>query len=175
MPQQQKTEAQKPINPEELPEIDERDLDFSRLVLEGKTYADALRESRDVSNWSPNAIWVEASRLAASPKVRLWIDALRQSAFCNTNITLEGHVRRLSELSARAEASGNYGAAVQAEVHVGKATGLYVEKHENVNESREWAILDRIFKQHGMTAVLLAGKRLGKDSSELEAKYGATH
>ena len=58
---------------------------------------------------------------------------------------------------------------------MGKANGLYVERHEDVNETREWAILDRIFKQHGMTAVLLAGKRLGKDTHELEAKYGATH
>lgn len=176
MPQNQKTEPTALINPDDLPDLTDKQLAFVTHVLEGKTYADAYRLAYDVTGFtSENAIWVEACRTAANSKVSLWLKAAKQHSFRDTTTTLETHTRRLAELSQRAENAGNYGAAVQAEVHIGKATGLYVDKVENVNESREWAILDRIFKQHGMTAVLLAGKRLGKDAHELEAKYGATH
>ena len=47
----------------------------------------------------------------------------------------------MSELSTKAEKTGNYGAAVNAEVNKGKAAGLYVTRTEDVGSGR--ATLDQ--------------------------------
>lgn len=152
--------------PQELPDLTENQLAFVRALLEGNNASDAYRAAYDTSNWTNEAIWVEASRLANHPKVVLWLQAAKEHSFQDTKVTLQTHVRRLTELSARAEKAGNYGAAVQAEVHAGKATGLYIDRVQDVDRGRELAILDRIFKRHGRTAVLAAAERLGLEPQE---------
>jgi hypothetical protein len=71
-----------------------------------------------------------ASRLMADRKVSARVEELRKPVVEAVQVTLEAHLRRLEELSKKAEDEGKYAAAVTAEIARGKASGLYVEKAE---------------------------------------------
>jgi hypothetical protein len=166
MPQNKITPPDHNQAPQELPDLTDKQLAYVTKRLEGLGITDAYRASYDASGMTNEATWVEASRTEVHPKISLWLRTARQATLAKRTITLEGHVDRLTQLSERAEASGNYGAAVQAEVHVGKATGLYIERHQDVDRGRELTILDRIFKRYGRTAGLAAAERLGLEPQE---------
>ncbi|MBQ9727600.1 MAG: hypothetical protein IJV65_08870 [Kiritimatiellae bacterium] len=54
---------------------------FARLVAEGKSFSESYRESYPRSRkWTPEAVAVEASRLAASPNVSPRIEELRRAS-----------------------------------------------------------------------------------------------
>jgi hypothetical protein len=52
-------------------------------------------------------------------------------------MTLEGHLKRLDELSKAAQAANQLSAAIAAEVARGKASGVHVEKSESLVTTRE--------------------------------------
>ena len=166
MPQNQKTEPATPTDTEELPELTEKQHNFVQALLEGKTYSDAYREAYDASEMKPRLIWREASLLAAHPKVTQWLEALRTSAVQTGVASIEEHTAQLRRLRELALKTGNLGAAVNAEVNLGKASGLHIDRIQDVDRGRELAILDRIFKRHGRTAVLAAAERLGLEPQE---------
>lgn len=116
----------------ELPDLTESQYKFVMALIGDSSLSasDAFRKAYDTENWSPEAIWVQASRLKAHPKVKLWLDAIRALQLSKGSVTLDSHLSDLEGLSARAEASGNYGAAVNAKVSQGRAAGLYKEKIE---------------------------------------------
>ena len=114
------------IDLEQLEELTNQELTFVQGILAGKSQSDAFRESRDCSEWSNNAIWVEASRLASKPKVRLWLTHFRRQAMARGTITLEGHLAELDRLKELSIATGNLGASVKAEELRGKAAGVYL-------------------------------------------------
>ena len=101
---------------------------FAQAVASGKTQADAYRFAFDATRMKPETIQQAASRLMANSKVSARVDELRKPVVEAAQLTLEAHLKRLSELSRKAEDEGKYSAAVAAEVARGKASGLYVDK-----------------------------------------------
>ncbi|MDX1488628.1 MAG: hypothetical protein R3268_10540 [Acidiferrobacterales bacterium] len=57
---------------------------------------------------------------------------LRQPAVEAAQVTLDGHLQQLADLSDKAMKAGQYSAAITAEHYRCKAVGLYVERSENV-------------------------------------------
>lgn len=72
---------------------------------------------------------VLASRLFSQPHVKEYLAELRRPAVEEAQLTLVSHLRDLQELRDAAKAAAQYGPAVTAEISRGKASGLYVEKH----------------------------------------------
>ena len=163
MPQNKITDPLKDIDVTELEELTEKQRNFVYHKLQGRSNSDAYREAYDVSNMSTQAIWVEASRMASHPKISLWVKAARLNQFVDGTVTLESHIRRLAELSHKAQEAGNYGAAVNAEHHIGKAAGLYIERHQDVNREKELQIVERILEAYGPDHALRAAERLKLD------------
>lgn len=116
---------------QDLPELNEAQHAFMMAILDGLTASDAYRSAYPHSRaWTDNALWVNACRARSSPKVSLWLQAIRQQESYSAIATLDQHTTRLEGLAQRAEAAGNYGAAVQAEKARGQASGLYVDRSE---------------------------------------------
>ncbi len=136
MPRQKKTEA---VNPLEriadrvsgLPDLTAQQFRFVSGLLDGMTATAAYRAAYDCSRMKPESIWVAASRLRSDNKVALWLQHSKLISLESAGVTFDGHLGELNRLKHVSEASGNMGAAVQAEIHRGKAAGLYVEKHEH--------------------------------------------
>lgn len=104
---------------------------FAQAVASGKTQADAYRASFDAAKMKAETIQQAASRLMADSTVAARVAELRKPVVEAVQVTLEAHLRRLADLSGKAEQEGKYSAAVAAEVARGKASGLYVEKLEH--------------------------------------------
>lgn len=92
--------------------------------------SDAYRAAYSTKKMSDAAIHVEAGRLLKNPKIALRLDELRAPVVEQAQMTLKGHLDRLEHLSVQAEKDGKWDAAITAEVNRGKASGLYVAKHE---------------------------------------------
>ena len=141
MAQRKKTE---PIKAgADLPDLTEQQMEYVKGLLGGKGLAESYRAAYDCSKMSPNAVWVEASRLRHHPKISLWLSAARQAHLGSGTVTLESHIRELERLKEIAIATGNVGAAVQAEQLRGKAQGHYVERMDVTHHNSD-ALLDEI-------------------------------
>lgn len=129
----------------ELPDLTDNQHKFVMALIgdSALTASDAFRKAYDTSNWSDEAIWVQASRLKAHPKVKLWLDAVRALQLKTGQVTLNSHLSDLEGLAARAEQSGNYGAAVNAKVSQGRAAGLYKDKIE-MSQADPKALADEV-------------------------------
>lgn len=104
---------------------------FAQAVASGKSQSDAYRAAYTVrESTKPETVQQQASRLMADRKVAARVEELRKPVVEAAQITLASHLQRLRELSAAAEASNQYSAAITAEVARGKASGLYVDKTE---------------------------------------------
>lgn len=104
---------------------------FAQEVAKGKTQADAYRASFAVRpNTKPESVQQSASKLMADPKVSSRVEELRERVAAKVGITLESHLAALAELSKRAAEENQFSAAISAEVARGKASGIYIDKHE---------------------------------------------
>lgn len=117
--------------PDNLPPITDKHLAFALLLAKGESQTDAYTE---VYGEKAGAYSL-SSRLASKDNVKEWTDHLRQQVLESSTYTLTQHIRELEELKTLSVKSGNMGAAVNATVNKGKATGLYVEKREDVSKS----------------------------------------
>ena len=81
------------------------------------------------AGYAPSAAHVAASRLIRRGKVKRRIDRLTRKH----EITADRVLTRLDNLSAKAEESGNYPAAVRAEELIGKSLGMWVDRSVSVN------------------------------------------
>lgn len=132
MPQNKKTD---PIDmPNDLPELSPQELEFLIGLEEGLDQSAAYKRGYGAEGYAKASLYVAASRKAHDPKIMAWREALQAQGFAKALLSREEHTRRLRALGARAAASGNYGAAVNAEVNAGKAEGHYVEKREDVTK-----------------------------------------
>lgn len=120
--------------PEDIGDLNDEQEAFVKGILEGKTGADAYRAAYG-SNIKPNSIYAAASRLLADPRVQLRISIARKAHLGTAVITHHMHIRRLEELRQIAVETGNIGAAVQAEQLIGKASGHYIERIEDVTKA----------------------------------------
>ncbi len=119
----------------------------------------SYRMAYDAGNMSDNACNVAAWRLERKEQVRARLEELERQAAKETNYTLAKHVQELARLADAAEANGNYGAATQCRVSMGKACGLYTDnisiKAEELSPS---ALLSQIQMTDPATAKLLAAQ-----------------
>ena len=141
MPQNKLTDNQDPI--QDLPDIQDNHILFARLIAEGKSQSEAYRIAIG-DTAEAKTIWVNSSKLAADTKVRLWIDAFKREVFNMHLYTAEMHVQELNEAVQLCKANGNMGALVNALKAKGQVAGHYVEKHENVNETRRQDLQERM-------------------------------
>ena len=136
--QNQKTESVDPC--QNLPDINDNYLLFARLIAEGKNKSDAYRQAVS-DNPNSNVVWVESSKIASKPEVRLWIDAFKREVFNMHAYTAEQHVQELNEAAQLCKANGNMGALVNALKAKGQVSGHYVEKVE-IDDKREPELSD---------------------------------
>jgi phage terminase small subunit len=93
------------------------------------TQADAYRSAYNVgATTKPETVIQKAMELMKHGGISVRVAELRAPIVAKVGITLENHIARLQELSEKAEAAGQYSAAIKAEESRGKACGLYVEK-----------------------------------------------
>lgn len=81
------------------------------------------------AGYAPKSAHVSASLLIRRPKVQRRIERLTRKH----EITADRVLTRLDNLSARAEESGNYPAAVRAEELIGKSLGMWVDRSVSVS------------------------------------------
>jgi hypothetical protein len=110
---------------DELPTLTPKQTAFVNALLVGKTASGAYRESYNCKNMSHGAIWVEASRLRAHPKVALWLRHFQRIGLDSARLSIEAHLAELARARELALAHGQISAGVQAEHYRGKAVGLY--------------------------------------------------
>ena len=126
---------------------------FAQCVASGMTQADAYRNSFDVRPTTKSESIIEkASFLMAQVNIKSRVAELRLPIVEKVGITLENHIARLQELSDKAEAAGQYSAAIKAEESRGKACGLYVERLQHSGTGEGGAI------KHTMTVNLVKAK-----------------
>lgn len=98
---------------------------FARLIVEGKSQAEAYREAYPKSQrWTDKAVWNRSSALAAHSEVLGRVSELRQAAADATKMTLESHLKELELLRDMAKEQGNINAAIHAETVRGKHSGV---------------------------------------------------
>lgn len=129
---------------DELPTLTEQQMDWVRARLAGANATDAYRQAYDTTNMAPRTVWAEASRLNTDPNVAAWLAAARMACLDTAKMTLDSHCAELARLREIALATGNVGAAVQAEQIRGKASGLHVERFEDVTTFDPMATLERL-------------------------------
>lgn len=108
---------------------------FARLVAEGKNQSEAyVLAYPKAKGWKPTSIAVAGSKLMALDNVSQTLAGFRNEASKKTVMTLESHIAELERLKELALEAGKFEAAIGAEVHRGKASGLYVVKTEDVTD-----------------------------------------
>ncbi len=108
---------------------------FARLIVEGKSQAEAYREAYPKSQkWADKALWNRASELAANSGVLGRVSKLRQEAAEKSVMTLDSHLKELERLRNLAEEQGNVNAAIQAEVARGKHSGVIAATKVDVKQ-----------------------------------------
>jgi phage terminase small subunit len=107
---------------------------FCLAYIETGNASEAYRRCYETVNTKPETVNRNAKVLLDNDKIATRLEELRRPAVEAAQVTLEGHLRRLEELSRKAEQEGKYAAAITAEISRGKASGLYVEKVEHSGE-----------------------------------------
>lgn len=96
-------------------------------MLTGKA-SEAYREAGYSPNMSDKTVNEASSRLMKNSNVIARLAELRKPVAEAAQISLKEHLDSLRGLRDRADSSEKYGPAIQAEVAMGKASGLYVDK-----------------------------------------------
>ena len=87
-----------------------------------------------------NALGVRAHEVGTNSKVVVRAAELRAPMVKQAQITLQSHLKRLNDLSDMAVTEKQYSAAIAAEVSRGKASGFYVNKHEDTTDPFKQAL-----------------------------------
>lgn len=149
---------------------------FAEFLAAGDNQADAYRKAYPASaNWTNNALYVNASKLAKHKGVLAAVKELRAPAVAAAELTIESHLAELARLREFALRTNQPGAAVTAEMARGKVAGFYIERRENGNAG-EFAALDAMRKQDAIEAINAEIERRARlavganDVTDVEAK-----
>jgi hypothetical protein len=104
---------------------------FAQLLAKGRAQAEAYAEV----GYAPSE--PHASRLASSGKVAARVAEILDHGATRAAITLESHLNDLAALRDAARRAKQYSAAIAAEIARGKASGVHVEKSEQMVTTRE--------------------------------------
>lgn len=120
---------------------------FVLAYMETGNASESYRKAYDAKQMTEKSVNETASRLLKNVKVAARLEALRAPVLEATQMTLEGHLQRLKELSDEAQENGKFGPAIQAEIARGKVSGFYVERVEM--EATVMGLAERMRAQRG--------------------------
>ena len=134
MAQNKKTDAY-----EGLPELTEMQYQYvlNRLSGKYKYKTDCYRNAYDASNMANESIQAEVCKLENHPHISLWLQAAQREHLKAATYTIDQHLQELDELKKEAQATGNYGAAVQALINKGKVSGHHIERHQDMTPQED--------------------------------------
>lgn len=101
---------------------------FCLAYIETGNASEAYRQSYNASSMKPDTVQRAAKTLLDNSKIAARLEELRRPAIKAAQMTLEGHLLRLDNLSRAAEKADQFAAAITAETNRGKAAGLYEER-----------------------------------------------
>lgn len=133
-----------------LPDLTPQQHAFVEAKLSGKNGTEAYIAAYDAKNMLRTTIQVEASKLAANPKVAQWLSAGRMAGLASScGPTMQEHIAELDRIKEIALKTGNVGAAAQCEQLRGKVMGHYTERVELTQDdpSVVWARLVQIMPE----------------------------
>jgi hypothetical protein len=142
----------------DLPELTAQQAKFVEGLLAGKSASDAYRAAYDCSATTNESVWALSSRLRSNVNVASWLAAARKAHLGTAVVTIDGHVRELERLKELALEAGNHGAAIQAEQLRGKASGLYIDRFENVTQPDPIRALQSLAKADSALGDLLRAR-----------------
>lgn len=119
---------------DDLPDLTAQQMEFVRAILAGKTGVDAYRHAYDARDMLPSTAIAAASRLRAQANISAWLTAARHAHLGTAVLTREQHMQELESIREGCKASGNWGAALGAEVARGKVAGHQIERIADVTE-----------------------------------------
>jgi phage terminase small subunit len=105
---------------------------FCQLIIQGKNQTDAYRGAYDAKNMAPATINNKAYVTINRDDIKARIEELRIPIVKKVKLTLEKHLEDLQALRNMATKKEQFSAAITAEVARGKASGLYIEKVQDV-------------------------------------------
>lgn len=103
---------------------------FCVIYLETGNASEAYRAAYSAAGMKPGTVNRKAKELIDNGKITARLDELRRPAIEAAQMTVEGHLKRLKDLSDAAEKAGQFSAAIKAEENRGKVAGFYVERKE---------------------------------------------
>lgn len=109
---------------------------FARALAEGKTHIEAHKEA----GFAPNR--GNASTLANREDILDRVKQIKTAAVRRTEVSLESLIREAAEIQARANADGQFSAAVAALTAKAKLAGLWIERGEHANTNVNYAVSD---------------------------------
>ena len=155
------------IDTSKLPNLTEQQMAFALQILDGKTATEAYLLAYPTSQtWPRASVWAHASRTLNHDKVLAWLSAWRAQAMVSGVTTIEEHTAQLMRIRELALASGNYGAAAKCEESRGRANGLYVDRIETKDTTRQ--AVDILARLDPALRALL-GPQLGLDLGNSDA------
>ena len=101
---------------------------FALKYVECSNQSEAYRHAYNAENMSNEAIWVEACRTAAIPRVALMVFQLQEKAQERTLVTVESLTEELNESRHLAVSQDNAGEMTKATMAKAKIHGLDVHK-----------------------------------------------
>jgi len=151
---------------ETLPKLKPREQRFLEGLIAGKSQSQAYRESHpNCVGWAAGTVTNRASVLARDPRVQAWVRHFQRIGLDQAQVTHSAHLAELARLRELAVIEGQISAGVQAEVHRGKASGLYEDRIRLIADQSDSALLAGVAQLLGDSlATELAGE-LGSDST----------
>ncbi|WP_417276125.1 terminase small subunit [Castellaniella sp.] len=107
---------------------------FCLAYIETGNASEAYRRSYSAGRMKPETVSRTAKELLDHHKITARLEELRRPVVEAAQMSLESHLARLDDLSRRAEAAGQYGAAIAAETNRGRAAGFYTEKIDHTTK-----------------------------------------
>jgi phage terminase small subunit len=106
---------------------------FCLAYLETGNASEAYRRAYDADGMTPESVNRKAKEVVDNVKIAARLEELRAPVREKALLTLESHLKRLDDLSRKAEEAEQFAPAITAETNRGKAAGLYTEKTENIH------------------------------------------
>jgi hypothetical protein len=112
-----------------MPHLTAKQEAFARRLADGETQADAYRHAYSSEGMAPPAVWSEASRLAANPKVAARISQLKaEKDQLRRMLVLDHEEAILAQLQHEALTAKTDSARIKALELLGRHAGMFSER-----------------------------------------------
>ncbi len=163
------------IDSSNLPKLDIRRMEFVCQLLEGKTAVDAFIAAFEPSpDASRNSLTVKAHKVRHEDGVKQWVSAGKLAGFKQATWTAERLIRELESDRELAKQSGNLAVSVQALDKIAKASGLFIEKREDVTPSVDLSTMPtlELIGNYQALAEEITRRRLEAQAEQLDESVG---